>query len=464
MALPSTTEPDRPLRDDELVVPFVEVEKPRAAWRIGAEGEKFGVLADSLAPMPYEGERGVARLMMELAARFDWRGEAEREAGPTIALKRGRASITLEPGAQLELSGAPLEDVHLIRAELEAHLAELNSISSELGLVWLGVGFQPFAKQSELSWVPKERYAVMKQYLPTRGEGAHDMMRRTATVQANLDWSSESDALRKLGVCLRLAPLMNALLANSPFYEGKLAGKKSVRGEVWLHMDPERSGLIDALWPKLERGTAGYRDYVEWALDAGMFLFTRHGEVIANTGQSFRSFLANGFRGHRATMADWKLHLNTLFPEARLKNTLEIRPCDSLPPDLFCAVPALCAGLLYDEQALSEAEALANELSLEDVHAARPELVRVGLEAAIGRRSARALAERVIDIAMGGLERRGRLDSQGRDERVHLEPLKRLVEQGLTPADRLTQGLPASGEALRAAILERTRIGLREAL
>jgi glutamate--cysteine ligase len=163
-------------------------------------------------------------------------------------------------------------------------------------------------------------------------------------------------------------------------------------------------------------------------------------------------------------MADWKLHLNTLFPEARLKNTLEIRPCDSLPPDLFCAVPALCAGLLYDEQALSEAEALANELSLEDVHAARPELVRVGLEAAIGRRSARALAERVIDIAMGGLERRGRLDSQGRDERVHLEPLKRLVEQGLTPADRLTQGLPASGEALRAAILERTRIGLREAL
>jgi glutamate--cysteine ligase len=259
----------------------------------------------------------------------------------------------------------------------------------------------------------------MERYLPTRGRRAHDMMRRTATVQANFDFSDESDAMRKLFVSLVFAPLINAMCANSPFLEGGLAKKKSLRGEVWLDMDPDRSGLIPALWQK-ERLT--YRDYVEWALDAGMFLIKRDGQVIANTGQSFRSFLADGYQGHRATLADWKLHLNTLFPEARIKQTLEVRACDSLPTDLACSVAALYTGLLYDERALDEAEAFARTLSYEDVHRARPELVTIGLGARIGASPARDLAARLLSIALGGLGRRAKKTAQGQDENDRRPP------------------------------------------
>jgi glutamate--cysteine ligase len=366
--------------------------------------------------------------------------------------------VTLEPGGQLELSGAPLADVHAVRAELDAHFAELMPIAHDLGLIWLGIGFQPFARQAELPWVPKQRYGIMREYLPPRGSGALDMMRRTATVQANLDFSSEEDALRKLEVSLRLSPLVNAMTVCSPFAEGRRAEFASVRGDVWLRMDPERSGLVRAVWHEPGRRRPGYRDYVEWALDAGMFLFKREGQVIANTGQTFRRFLQEGYRGHRATFADWKLHLQTLFPEARLKNTIEVRACDSLPKDLVCAVPALYAGLLYDTRALGEAEALSQSIGFEAVEAARPELVRTGLSARIGGQPARELAERLIDCALGGLERRKRRDAAGHDERIHLEPLARLVAQGRTPAERLLEGLPEEPAAWRVEIVRRTRL------
>jgi glutamate--cysteine ligase len=294
----------------------------------------------------------------------------------------------------------------------------------------------------------------MKRYLPTQGSGALDMMRRTATVQANFDYSDESDALRKLRVSLVFAPLINAMCANSPFMEGKLSGKKSLRGEVWLHMDPSRSGLLPALWNKEQ---LGYRDYVEWALDAGMFLFWRAGQVVANTGQTFRSFMQDGFQGHRATLGDWKLHIQTLFPEARLKSTIEVRPCDSLSADLSCAVPALYTGILYDERALSEAEALARSLDYDGVTRARPELVRLGLAAKIGGRSATELAVVLHEIAMGGLERRARTNARGQDERVHLKKLMDMNAEGLSPADRLVEGLKAGDADLQQEILARTK-------
>jgi glutamate--cysteine ligase len=338
---------------------------------------------------------------------------------------------------------------------MRGHMTELREITSEMNLVWLGIGFHPLARQEDLSWVPKQRYSIMKRYLPTKGSRAHDMMRRTATVQSNLDYSDEDDGMRKLRVALVLAPIANAMFANSPFYEGKLAGKKSVRGEVWLDMDPERSGLMPALWKK-ERLT--YRDYAEWALDAGMFLIKRQGQAIANTGQSFRSFLRDGYQGHRATLADWKLHLNTLFPEARIKGTLEVRACDSLPTDLACAVSALYTGLLYDPQALDQAEALCFGLSFDDIQPARPALVKEGLGARIGSRSARDLALRILEIASGGLERRARLNAQGQDERIHLKKLVELNEAGLSPADRLTEGLSDDDPDFVREILARARL------
>jgi glutamate--cysteine ligase len=445
----------RPIRElDELSEVFRDAEKPKSAWRIGCEAEKFGVRAGDGAPIQYQGEHGVLRVLEALARNHGWAPKSETPAGPIISLERGKASITLEPGAQLELSGEPCADVHAICAEMRQHMAELADITQEMNLNWLGVGFHPLARQDELPWVPKQRYSVMKRYLPTQGPRALDMMRRTATVQANFDFSDETDAMRKLRVSLVLAPVINAICANSPFYEGAPAGKKSVRGEVWLAMDPARSGLIPAFWSKPE---LRYRDYVEWALDAGMFLIWRDGQVVHNTGQTFRSFMKDGYQGHTATIADWKLHVNTLFPEARIKSTLEVRACDSLPTDLSCTVPALYTGLLYDDRALVEAEALTETLAFEDVAAARVALVTDGFAASIGRRPMRKIAERIVDIAMGGLERRCRFDSHGRDERIHLERIADLVSHGLCPADRLLEGLDPKSPDLRREIIERTR-------
>lgn len=450
----ATAEDSRPIRGtDDLLAIFQAAEKPPSAFRIGAESEKFGVHAETGAPLAYDGPFGVVRIFEALIER-GFVPEREVEGGPIVALRRGRTSITLEPGAQFELSGAPLPDLHAVRAELEAHFAELAPISERMNIAWLGVGFHPLARQEDLPWVPKQRYAVMREYLPPLGSGALDMMRRTATVQVNLDFSSEADAMRKLVLALRLSPIVHAMTANAPFVERRLAGKKSLRGDVWLRMDPARSGLVERV---LRARAPRYLDYVEWALDAGMFLIKRNGQVLANTGQTFRDFLANGYRGERATVADYKVHLNTLFPEVRLKNTLEVRGCDTLPLELAPSVPALFTGILYDERALEQAEALVAPLSFDVIQAARPELVTRGLEARIGDRSVRALAESLLEIAAGGLDRRARRDEKGRTERVHLEPLAARVLRGRTPADELLAGLEGTGPYSVQELIRRTR-------
>ena len=351
-----------------------------------------------------------------------------------IALERGQSSITLEPGAQLELSGAPWPDVHAIRREFDDHFAELAGISSELGLRWWSIGFHPTAKLAKAPWVPKQRYAIMWEYLPTRGRRGRDMMQRTSTVQANFDYASEEDAMRKLGVIIKLAPVYQAMCANAPFAEGRVSTLKSERLDVWLNMDPSRSGLLQRVWTSAR---PRYRDYIEWALDAGMFFIKRGDRLVLNTGQTFRDFLAHGFEGERATQGDWVRHLATLFPEARLKNTLEVRTCDALPEALTMGVPALFTGLLYDDAALAEAEELAARVSYEAALQSRVEIPRLGLAARLGDRPIRGVAERVLEIAGGGLARRQRRNEQGDDESVYLQPLIALVSAGQTPADHI---------------------------
>jgi glutamate--cysteine ligase len=449
-----STPADRPIQSlDELCEVFRSAEKPAAQFRIGAEAEKFAINADG-QPLHYEGERGVVGIF-EALDDFGWEPEREAPNGPVIALRRGAASITLEPGSQLELSGAALPDLHQVDAEFHNHLRELAPISQKLGLTWLGVGFQPLASQADLSWVPKQRYGIMRDYLPTKGHAAHDMMRRTATVQANFDFASEADAMQKLVLSLKLSPLIHAMLANAPFKEGKLTSSKSVRGEVWLNMDPSRSGLIPGLWSKPK---PGYRDYVEWALDSGMFLFKRGGEVLANTGQTFRSFMKEGFQGHRATVADFKLHLQTLFPEARLKNTIEVRGCDALPAQLSMAVPALFTGILYDARAFEAARALAEPLTLEVVNRDRPALIREGLTAPLAGKPAVEMAQALFDIARSGLSRRGRRNAQNEDEARFLKPLEPLLARAQSPADWLTHGLAPGATITAADVIERCKI------
>lgn len=439
---------------NDLARPFAVAEKSEDALRIGVEAEKFGFILPECTPVPYEGPRSVLTLLQ----RFLDRGfveQREKAGGPVIALTRDRASITLEPGAQLELSGAPLDDLHAANAELEQHYAEVSELSADLGIAWSSIGFHPTAKASELPWVPKLRYSVMREYLPTLGSGALDMMQRTATVQANLDYVSEADAMRKLRIMLRLSPLVHAMSTHSPLREGKLVENNSLRGDVWMRMDKSRSGLVERLWTDRE---FKYGDYIEWALDAGMFLFKRHDEVVANTGQSFRDFLRRGFQGHRATMSDWKLHLNTLFPEVRLKNTLEARSADAQPLDTLMAIPALWVGIMYDDDALKRAEALANRFGLADMEAARTSLISLGLRARFAGCEMADVAAELLEIARHGLERRQRRDAQGQDETIYLAPLMRLVHAGETPADRLRRLLRDRGTITPRDIVELTRV------
>ena len=445
---------DAPLRDrGELLLPFVRAFKPKTEFRIGAEAEKFGVFEGTFAPVHYRGPKSVETLLRAFVDRHGWIEQSEYDGAPTIALRRGDGSITLEPGAQLELSGAPLPHVHLIVAELIGHLTELKGISHDLGITWLGLGFHPFARQDDLDWVPKARYAIMREYLPTRGRFGLDMMRRTSTVQANFDYASERDAMRKLRVALKLAPITTAVFANSPFVEGKLTGELSHRARVWLDVDPDRTGLLPQLW----REGAGFEEYVAWALDCPMFMFKRDGHAIDNRGQRFGDFMEHGFGGHRPTMTDWETHLNTLFPEVRLKRTIEIRGADSLPTHLFAAMPALWTGILYDDRALGDAEALTADFKHEEVAAARRLLPLQGLRTPFRGATLQEVAERVISIAMGGLARRGVLDRDGHDERVHLRPLEALVAGGRTPAEELLAGL-TDGDDLKAQILARAAL------
>ena len=448
------TESEAPIeRHEDLFAPFLHAMKPRSAHRIGTESEKFGVVAATGEPLPYDGDHGVVGVLRALRDGADWAESNETAGGPLIALVRGQASITLEPGAQLELSGAPLDSVHDIEAELDDHLAELERACVGKGIAWLGVGFHPLAKQSDLPWVPKARYAIMRDYFPTRGTRGLDMMRRTATVQANLDYCDEQDAMRKLRVALRLAPVGAAMFANSPFYEGAVAGKRSLRAEVWLDVDPDRTGVL----PTVLRDGSRLDDYVEWALDAPMYLFKRAGSVVSNTGQTFRAFLREGFHGHRAVPADWELHINTLFPEVRLKRTIELRSTDSLPRRLLCAMPALWAGLLYDEQALAAVEALVERVDAPALDACRQQVPTLGLGARLAERPVVSWAEQLLDIAAGGLERRARLDPKGHDERRHLESLVALVAHGRSPADDLLEGL-AEGPLDPATVVQRTLV------
>ncbi len=455
MAVPSNESFQQPVRTlDDLCIPFFHAIKPAHQHLIGAEAEKFGVDAHTGAALPYEGERSVLTVLEALVERHGWHPERESDGGPLIALARAGASVTLEPGGQLELSGAPLENVHLICTESSGHLAELRDISEELGIVWLGVGFHPFAKQADLTWVPKARYGIMREYLPRQGAYGLDMMRRTATVQANYDYPSEESAMRALRVSLRLSPVVTAMFANSPFYEGGLFGGKSYRAKVWLDVDPTRQGLV----PGVLKPGSRFVDYVEWALDAPMFVVKRGKEVHDATGISFRKFMSEGAFGATATMADWETHLNTMFPEVRLKKTIEVRGADSQPASLACALPALWTGIFYDPRALEQADALSESFTHDELLALRRDIPVHALGATFRGKPLAELAQQVVTIAMSGLERRGRLNRSGKDERAHLERLADLVGRGKCPADVLLDGLDSNRPDLRQEILLRARM------
>ncbi|NLE48388.1 MAG: glutamate--cysteine ligase [Sandaracinaceae bacterium] len=433
-----------------LSQPFREAEKDASKFRIGTESEKFAVRPDG-GPVLYDEPNGIVDLLKLLAARFGWEPSNEYPGGPILALKRDEASITLEPGGQFEISGAPFATLDDTAEEFSTHRAELEAVGRELGIVFLGLGFHPFATRAELPWVPKLRYPIMRDYLPTRGHRAHDMMQRTSTVQANLDYASEEDAMRKLKLALRVQPLLSVMFANSPFKEGKRGDYLSERADVWLHMDPDRSGIpAFAFTDALE-----YREYIEYALDVPMFIVKRGSEIQRATHLTFRQFLRDGLGEARATLEDWTVHLATLFPEARLKHIIEMRGIDAQNAELAVAASAFFKGLFYDSRSLDALEALLRGITREALEGYRRRAPSEGYSAELGGKSTREYAEALLDLADSGLRR---LAGEGASERRFLEPIAELIRDGESPASRmLREAGDREGEELRRFLLERAR-------
>ena len=407
--------------------------KPKAEWRIGTEHEKFGFRLDDLGPVPYDGDRSI-RAMLEGLRRFGWSPVMEGEN--IIALEGNGASISLEPGGQFELSGAPLETIHETCGEVGTHLEQVQTVARELGLGFIGLGFAPTWKRDEIPVMPKGRYNIMRSYMPKKGNLGLDMMLRTSTVQVNLDFSSEADMVAKLRVALALQPVATALFANSPFTEGKPNGFQSYRAHIWSDTDPDRTGLL----PFAFEAGFGFERYVEWALDVPMYFVYRDGHYIDASGQSFRDFLAGrlpALPGEKPHIGDWSAHLTTLFPEARVKRYIEMRGADGGPWKRLCALPALWVGLVYDDQALAACLDLVKDWTVEERQALRDAVPRLGLRAPFRTGTVLDIARRVVEIADAGLKRRAVMNGLGSDETLFIEVLKKTVETGKSPADEL---------------------------
>jgi len=414
---------------EQLVEQFHRAGKPRDEWRIGTEYEKVAVERATGRAAPFSGARGIERVLRELAERYDW--EPKEEDGRTVALGRGGASITLEPGGQVELSGAPFGTLHETSMELKTHVRELVSVGDPLGLAFLGLGIQPLSRPDEIESVPKQRYRIMEPYMERVGTLGRRMMKQTATVQVNVDYADERDAMRKLRVGMGIAPIVNAMFANSSLSEGAPNGFMSYRGHIWSDTDRARSGLL----PFTFRDGAGFEHYVQWALDVPLYFILRRGRYLtAVTGMPFRAFLETGCAGERATLDDWNLHLTTLFPEVRLKTFIEVRSADSQPPERTISLPALVKGLFYDSVCLDAALDVVKRWPYDDVVDLYRDVVRAALQARFRGIAVLDYARELHSIALEGLRRQQCVDAQGRDERMYLASLGEQLAVGRSPA------------------------------
>ena len=417
----------------ELEAYFHDAGKPRERWRVGTEYEKVGIYRDTGQAIPYFGKRGVDFILRELIERFGW--APEEQDGNIIALTRDKAQITLEPGGQIELSGEPCESIHCTYAEFDQHIRELLEVTEPLGIIFLGLGMQPVSRLEQIEWVPKQRYRIMAPYMLKVGKLGQRMMKQTATVQANIDYSDENDAMAKFRTGMGLAPVLIAMFANSPICDGQLNGYRSFREHIWTDTDRNRSGLLKfAFAPEVS-----FAHYVEYALDVPMYFIVRNKNYIDMTAVTFRQFLTSGYNGERATIEDWNDHLTTLFPETRIKRYLEIRSVDSQPPDLMPALSALVKGAFYDNDCLQAAWDLVKGWSWDERMQVYLDSHRDALAARVRRYSLLDLARELVEIAWEGLRRQKQVNDLGDDETIYLKPLKDLLSQGKCPADVLLE-------------------------
>ena len=419
---------------EQLVAPMIKGEKPREDWRIGTEHEKLVYCRKSFRALSYDEPCGIRDILLNLRE-FGW--EPVEENGKVIAMRGTDGTVSLEPAGQLELSGAPLENLHQTCAETGRHLQQVKEIGENCGVGFIGLGMWPDKRRDDLPIMPKGRYEIMLRHMPRVGNLGLDMMLRTCTIQTNLDYSSEADMVKKFRASLALQPVATALFANSPFTEGKPNGFLSFRSHIWSDTDPHRTGML----PFVFDDGFGYDRYVEYMLDVPMYFVFREGKYIDAAGQSFRDFLKGelpALPGERPTASDWIDHLSTAFPEVRLKSFLEMRGADGGPWSRICALPALWVGLLYDDAALEAAWSLVKDWSMEEREDLRNAVPKLAIDAPIpGGGTVRDLARDVLAIARQGLTARARLNSAGDNETGFLETLDEIVASGKVPAQRL---------------------------
>jgi glutamate--cysteine ligase len=412
--------------------------KPKNAWRIGTEHEKFGFSLKDYRPIAFHEEGddqgGVSDLLNALADNYGW--TRLHEGDNLIALTKDGANITLEPGGQFELSGAPLENLHQTCNEVHTHLHEVKTVAEPMNIGMLGLGYQPLWTRDETPWMPKGRYKIMGAYMEKKGNLGLDMMKASTTIQVNLDFSSEADMVKKLRVSLALQPIATAIFANSPFTQGKLNGYQSFRAAIWQDTDPDRTGGMDFAF---EDGM-GFERYVDYALDVPMYFIYRDGDYLDATGQSFRAFMDRKMPlapGEMPMKTDWDDHLTTLFPDVRLKSFLEMRGADGGPWRNICGLPALWVGLLYDDAVLDAAWDLVKDWSQEDRQGLALNRPIDGLNGTVAGRPVLDVARQVADLANEGLKARAKQGRESADETEYLEPVLEWLEAGQSPADRL---------------------------
>lgn len=427
----------RPIESvDQLADYIAEGEKPPSQWRIGTEHEKFTFFRDTLKPVPYSGENGIGALLEKVRAETGWTPNYDGEAVIGLNDPKGGGSISLEPGGQFELSGAPLENLHQTCAETSDHLRLLRRFTEPMGIDFLGLGVTPTWSLSEIPAMPKSRYGIMTPYMEKVGTLGTSMMYRSCTVQVNLDFASEADMVQKLRVGLALQPIATALFANSPFLEGKPNGYLSFRSHIWLNTDNARTGMLPFAF---EEGM-GFERYADHALDVPMYFVIRDGKYVNCAGESFRDFLEGKLPqlpGEKPTVADWEDHLSTLFPEVRMKQFLEMRGADGGPWEGICALPAFWVGLLYDQSALDAAWDLVKDWTDEERETLRRAVPKTALHTPFRDGSVMDIARQAVDIARAGLKARAKLNWEGADEAIFLKPLDYTLQTGKTPAERL---------------------------
>jgi len=423
------------INKNELIGYFFDGVKSKNNLKIGVEHEKFILNKESLKPISYYENNGIKNILEKLTT-LGWEPLYDDNKNTIIAVKKGKQAITLEPGGQIELSGAPLDNIHETCEETTNHLKELKKLGNEFNFILLGIGVEPNLKLDDFPWMPKQRYKIMRKYMEQVGTLGHHMMKRTCTNQVNIDYSSEEDMINKIRLILNLESIATAIFSNSPFDQGNVSKYRSLRSHFWHHTDPNRTGLLPFVFDK----DFNFEKYTDYALNIPMYFIRREHKYINMTQYTFKDYLEGKCTkvNYEATLDDWEDHLTTLFPQVRLKHYLEIRSMDACNWDLICSQPAFWIGILYDDEILDKIKQITEDWKGEDRQYLNKRVPEDGLKTEFKKRKLIDFAQEFFELSKKGLSKRNQLSKNGEfDESIHMKDLENNLTDGCSPADCL---------------------------